>query len=372
MNGSKNLVVVTNILAPYRIPLYKALKNYCDKLTVVYTGQEDNRKWNAQADNDTEFVKCRGMVIPYWSSGYGNRKFDRKYMHFPIGLTSLLKKIDPNRILSSEMGLRSMICLRYAERCNIPMVIHWGGTKYTELGTPLIKRIIRKIFVNKVNKWASYGISSSSYLKSIGIQKKNIIDVFNPIEENYEAGGDNIDIFKGVQKPIMLYVGRFAKLKGLDLLIECMGEMVKSGKVFSLVMVGSGPEEENLKLQAANNGLKNILFIPFQERHRLVSYYKSSDFLVFPSLQDVWGLVVNEALACGLPVLCSKYAGVVDNLVPPQWIFDPLEKESFKAGMEKAIEVGRSSINDFDVTDKLKGVKFTAYQINHIFDLLDK
>jgi glycosyltransferase involved in cell wall biosynthesis len=59
--------------------------------------------------------------------------------------------------------------------------------------------------------------------------------------------------------------------------------------------------------------------------------YASADALVFPTLEDVWGLVANEAILCGLPVLCSRYAGCAVELFPPESVFDPLNPTDFAA-----------------------------------------
>jgi glycosyltransferase involved in cell wall biosynthesis len=53
-------------------------------------------------------------------------------------------------------------------------------------------------------------------------------------------------------------------------------------------------------------------------------------------MEDVWGLVVNEAILAGVPVLCSIYAGCVDELVPPEYRFDPRDPESLKRALRSA------------------------------------
>ena len=57
--------------------------------------------------------------------------------------------------------------------------------------------------------------------------------------------------------------------------------------------------------------------------------YRSADVLIFPTLEDVWGLVANEAELCGLPVLCSKYAGCAKEIFTAESIFDPMDTSDF-------------------------------------------
>jgi glycosyltransferase involved in cell wall biosynthesis len=69
----------------------------------------------------------------------------------------------------------------------------------------------------------------------------------------------------------------------------------------------------------------------------MAAVYRSGDALVFPTLDDVWGLVVNEALWCGLPALVSIYAGCASELVCPASTFDPLDPANFTAQLHMAV-----------------------------------
>ncbi len=72
----------------------------------------------------------------------------------------------------------------------------------------------------------------------------------------------------------------------------------------------------------------------------MAEFYAAADLLVFPSLGDPWGLVVNEALACGVPVLCSRLAGCADDLIRPGengWRFDPLDADDFSRALAGAL-----------------------------------
>jgi glycosyltransferase involved in cell wall biosynthesis len=73
--------------------------------------------------------------------------------------------------------------------------------------------------------------------------------------------------------------------------------------------------------------------------------YRSADALIFPTLEDVWGLVANEAILSGLPVLCSQYAGCAHELFAPESIFDPHDINEFEEKLRIATE-GRLSKPD--------------------------
>jgi glycosyltransferase involved in cell wall biosynthesis len=83
--------------------------------------------------------------------------------------------------------------------------------------------------------------------------------------------------------------------------------------------------------------LKNVHFYPELAPERMPAVYRSGDVLVVPTIEDVWGLVVNEAILSGVPVLCSKYAGCAGELLPPENVFDPHNQEEFKQKLRTAL-----------------------------------
>lgn len=109
------------------------------------------------------------------------------------------------------------------------------------------------------------------------------------------------------------------------------------GYLFSLLIVGEGTERERLEQYAADLYLKNVHFHPPVKSTAMAGIYQSADLFILPTLHDVWGLVVNEALWSGLPVLCSKYAGCAEELLPPANIFDPLDPADFAAALRRAL-----------------------------------
>jgi len=85
----------------------------------------------------------------------------------------------------------------------------------------------------------------------------------------------------------------------------------KSTEPVSLLLVGDGPEEDSLRRFCAERGLDNVVFAGFLQKSDLPRYYAIADVFVFPTLGDPYGLVVDEAMACGLPVISTSAAGEV-------------------------------------------------------------
>jgi glycosyltransferase involved in cell wall biosynthesis len=121
------------------------------------------------------------------------------------------------------------------------------------------------------------------------------------------------------------------------LLLKAAASVQREGCEFSLLLVGSGPEKPRLEVIAKDLNLKNVRFESVWDPLRVSAIYRSADVLIFPTLRDVWGLVANEAMLCGLPVLCSRYAGCAVELFPEESIFDPQDADEFALRLRDAI-----------------------------------
>jgi glycosyltransferase involved in cell wall biosynthesis len=137
-------------------------------------------------------------------------------------------------------------------------------------------------------------------------------------------------------QPRFLCVGQLIGRKGIDALLRGLGALLDEGLRCSLTLLGSGPEREHLQRLAATLGLEDVHFVGEQRPESVGGSYAEADCVIFPTMEDVWGLVVNEAILAGVPVLCSIYAGCVDELVPSDYRFDPRDPESVKQALRRA------------------------------------
>jgi glycosyltransferase involved in cell wall biosynthesis len=132
----------------------------------------------------------------------------------------------------------------------------------------------------------------------------------------------------GVHGVVFMYVGRLWEGKGLTYLLDAFRDLQqRDADEVSLVLVGDGVDEEALRARARLDQLENVVFCGFQQDERLARLYAAADVFVFPTLGDPFGMVVLEAMACGLPVIATTASGeiadrVVDGvngfLVPPR------------------------------------------------------
>jgi glycosyltransferase involved in cell wall biosynthesis len=114
-----------------------------------------------------------------------------------------------------------------------------------------------------------------------------------------------------IRRPAFLFVGRLICPKGWSSLVEAANHLVKRGlQSFSVIFVGAGDQVEDLNALVRSYGLEQHVYQVGQVAYQnLGSYYRAADVFVFPTHDDVWGLVLLEAMASGKPVLCSTNAG---------------------------------------------------------------
>ena len=332
------LAILTNNLAPYRLQVYSKLAESFD-LTVFHGGLEANRKEWSDGPGAAEVTTKRswGFQVPFSKKRNGQR-IDSRFFHITPGFLIDMVRFRPNRVISSEMGLRSLLALTYGLLFGVPVWIWWGGTRHTERDLGFLRRLTRMLFRNVARQWISYGRSSTDYLVTLGVPRDRILQLQNCVDDRLFCPEGPRRLTRA-PRPVVLHVGRLVAGKAIDSLLDAAATLQREGRVFSLVLVGSGPDEAKLKARAQVLKLANVHFDGAVRPDEMPAIYRGADLLVFPTLEDVWGLVINEALLCGVPVLCSKYAGCAEELVAPDAIFDPADQKSFAESLRRMISV---------------------------------
>lgn len=234
----------------------------------------------------------------------------------------------------------------------------YEGTEHTERNVGQIRTLYRKLASKWIDSIACNGILSKSYLLKIGYSKEKIFlgnmaaDSTNMSKKTSTITNEEVAIFRKkhhLNSPIYIFVGRLSPIKGLNYLIEAWSKFTKQiNNSATLLIVGSGPQESELKGLADRLDICNLLFTGDVDYDQLAIYYKASDVFIIPTLQDNWSLVVPEAMAAGLPIICSKYNGCWPELVTKEngWVFNPLNQREFVDTLTIAFN-NRDSFTEF-------------------------
>lgn len=334
-----------NIIAPSRIAFYSGLAERFN-LLILHGGTENNREsWDGVEERIPNAVVKRAWGFQLRKVQKVNGKaYNPLFTHINPGLAWHLLRFRPDVLISNEMGFRTLIALLYGTLARRPVWVWWGGTQHTERKIGNIRRTLRFVISRWASNWVSYGQTSTDYLMTLGVSRERILEAQNCVDERiFQETAE--PAFQIEQRPVLLHVGQFIGRKGIDLLLKAAAFAQRRGHAFSLLLVGGGPDKPKLQGLADELQLKNVRFEPGQEPLRMSAIYRSADILIFPTLEDVWGLVANEAMLCGLPVLCSKYAGCASELFSAENIFDPLDANEFASKLCGAV-VGNISAPD--------------------------
>jgi glycosyltransferase involved in cell wall biosynthesis len=331
------VALMVNVIAPSRLALYSGLAEHFN-LLLLHGGTESNREYWDDLGSKIPRADVRrawGFQIRMVQKEKG-KAFNPQFIHFTPGFIWQLFRFRPDIVISIEMGFRTLVALLYGTLSQRPVWVWWGGTLHTERKIGKTRRALRFLISHWARNWISYGQTSTEYLMTLGIPRNSILEAQNCVDEQLFSRAEE-PAFQLQPRPILLHVGRFVGLKGIELFLKAAASIQREGREFSLLLVGSGPDKPKLEALAKDLKLKNVRFEAARDPLKVSAIYRSADVLIFPTLRDVWGLVANEAMLCGLPVLCSKYAGCAAELFPEESIFDPQDAKEFVRKLRDAV-----------------------------------
>lgn len=185
------------------------------------------------------------------------------------------------------------------------------------------KEAVKKLIVGRANAFFCFGKTSAEYLESLGVAK-SAIKVRNAavideqvIRQRYDEAKKELNTAGNPVSRKFVYVGRLAPEKNLNTLIRAFAQTVKeTGSDWKLLFVGDGPERGNLGQLVSESGIADkVIFAGGFPWYQVPGWLAQSDVLVLPSKSEPWGLVVNEAMVCGMPVIVSETCGCAGDLV---------------------------------------------------------
>lgn len=196
-----------------------------------------------------------------------------------------------------------------------------------------LKRIILKSYSSAI----AAGSASRSYLLRLGFEPDSIYTPWDVIDNNHFSRDKPVKL--AFAERDFVCVSRFIAKKNLVRLLHSFSQYRKTGGKRNLKLLGSGTLEMPLRKKVDDLRLNsNVSFEGFKQYEELPSYLNQGLCLILPSISDQWGLVVNEAMASGLPVLVSDQCGCVSDLVESGkngFIFNPFDEEDITRAMFK-------------------------------------
>lgn len=320
---SIRIVIITELIAPYRIPVFNALAQRDEiDLHVIFLSESDytQRQWRVYKDE----IRFSYEVLASW-----RRRGGRHSILLNWGVKSALRRSCPDFIVCGGYNyVASWQSMSWARRNRVPFSLWCESTRRDFRRAYPVIEFCKQQFLRRCDAFVVPGKSSLEYLTARGVPAELIFTAPNAVDTQFFKNRAAV-IRKqapthrealALPPRFFLYAGRLVREKGIFDLLDAYGALhPELKKNVGLVFVGDGPERSALMQRAAAINPGSIHVAAFAQREELAAYYALADAFVFPTHTDPWGLVVNEAMACGLPVIASEAAGCVADLVHNGW-----------------------------------------------------
>ena len=315
----RRLVILTELIAPYRIPVFNALAQRPEiDLHVIFLSRTDSsmREWRVYEEE----IRFSYEVLPCWRKRVG------KYnVLLNRGLANALRLAGPDVIVCGGYNyVSSWHALRWAKRAHIPFLLWSESTPDDRRSGHALLELLKHKFLESCDAFVVPGKSARQYLEQFGLPPErifvapNAVDtaLFSACQSSAQQHPRRLRSQLALPDRYFLFVGRLVRAKGVLDLLQAYALLAPGlREQFSVVFVGDGPMRSELESRAREIYPGAIHFAGFVHRDDLPTYYALAECLVLPTHSDTWGMVVNEAMACGLPVVCTRVAGCAADLV---------------------------------------------------------
>ncbi len=295
------LALLTEIPAPYRLPLFRALaRQEGIELRVLYLARADPRRSYPVPEDERGF---EWEVLP----GHSVRR-GRRWLVFSRGVIAALRRHDPEVVVVGGWNQPAFWqALGYARTRGRPLVTWVESTARDSRSGSVAGNATRRAFVRGSAAFLVPGRAAADYMRSLGVADARIAVAPNAVDAvrfgrpRCQAPGVGPN-----RRVRVLYVGRLSREKGLDVLFEAVTDLP-----VQVMTAGTGPERTRLEGAAP----ANVTFLGQLEQDELASQYAEAEVFVLPSLSEPWGMVLNEAAAAGLPLVATEAVGAAHDLI---------------------------------------------------------
>ncbi len=312
------LTVVTEIIAPYRIPVFNRIAERLGENFKVFfmSATCSGRQWEIPYSK----IKFNYEVLRGVNLNFRSKRPNPTYWNPGIG--AALKRFGPDSIvIGGYHHLSSYLVWRYAKLNSARFFLWCESTVHDQHSNRFWVQKLKRAFIRSCDAYLVPGTASIDYLKSQGATN-DFFNAPNSVDDELFGSDSHSEEERSAFRQkfnlpqfVILFVGRLSPEKNIPLALNAIRNVQIKGLQVGFVVLGDGPYRKQYEAQAKQLGVEHIRFLGFQEQEQLPDYYRNSDLLILPSESEPWGLVVNESLGCGLPVLSSKKVGCAPDLI---------------------------------------------------------
>lgn len=346
----KRVLLFNNLPAPYFIPLFRRLGEVAGwDLTICYaTRWKSDLGWPGELAAEanapgTLYLEDAGGVIRSISRIFGGT------VGTILATLMMLWRVRPDYL----------ICYGYTLTPQVTMLLHAmiSGTKFSIIGDANIhcdhargvRKLVKRLWLGLLTRRAAavltIGTANRRFWESYGVRKERLFAVPFSVDNRYfaeqaeERAGEAArwrERLGLTGRVVFLYVGRLVARKHIDLLIRSIRQL--DGERAALVIAGWGEERGSLERLA--DGDPRVCFVGGVAPGELPVCYAMADALALVARDEPWGLVINEAMACGLPIIAHRECGAAADLVDEEngIVIESHSVDEVAAAMRRMVE----------------------------------
>ena len=328
--SKKRVLITSSYPAPYRVGVFKTMAEVYDMDIFFETCKNENR-------NPDWFCKSGEVSFDILDNEDSNNKFKEALKN--IKQYDFVLAYDPTLVHSMKAIIKCRLL-------RIPYFVNNDGA-FINKGN-FVKTVMKKFIYSGAELCFASGEFSKRYFLTFGAKKKAVrIHNFTSLNEEdilkeKVSAGERAELRNKLNlkqdKVYVITVGQFIERKGFDLLLQAWNKLDVDKA--ELIIIGGGDDRVKYEAFIAENKLDNVTIIDFLNKSELYEYYKASDIFILPTREDVWGLVINEAMACGLPVISSDNCIAAQELIiqgENGFIYPVYDIDAMKDCMQKLV-----------------------------------
>jgi glycosyltransferase involved in cell wall biosynthesis len=306
------IVTIWNTYGPYHLARVSALEKVfsSDKISCLAhcSSSDEYSFFNIKTKNIKILVNKKSSELGFFNSFFATYKS--------------LQLIKPQLILSCGYERPETFASLIWSRMNNSVIFLMLDNNFDDKPRLFRIEIIKSIYLRFFEGFIYGGKLGNNYLTKLGVPSSKIVTGYNCVDNEYiSLISYNAKKYLPpyIKQKYFLCVSRLIPKKNLMKLVKAYNIYAKKTyKPWSLVICGEGPERKALESYIKQQNLSKLVILvgAIDEFSELINYYSHAKYLILASHEnEQWGLVVNEAMACGLPVLVSKYCGCASSLV---------------------------------------------------------
>lgn len=343
----KRVIFVAPMLAPYSIERFRVLarEKEIDLHIIAETGESIARKgysWNFQQIEGCHTYLLESRERRYQLNNPQNGYTINECRKYSFGLRALVKKIDPDIVIVCNST--QILFLAGPRKYKLGVVVE--DTPRAEEGRKPLNRWVKRMLMATADFYMPFNSDAVEFLKNNNLTKPQYrsswsveLPLFSTLsEEERKEKRPRLDISNRTSYVcVAALIPRKGILQLLDAWVSMPAGFLQDNE---LHLIGTGPLEDQIAEKIKANPQAHLFLRGGMTYQSVSEFLQCSDVLVLPTLEDVWGLVVMEAMACGLPVLTTPYAGARELIEEGKtgYLFDVQNPQEIRQALNRMAE----------------------------------